>query len=112
MSDIIIPATMSSDCLMSESLDLFAADIIPNSFPLSTENNVFQEGDPLDHLELSPNKRYALWKKDTVEYWNPWWRQVLSSAKTVRGQIVGSGVIYWSQCVEGSISVGMVYISC
>ena len=82
MSDIIIPATMSSDCLMSESLDLFAADIIPNSFPLSTENNVFQEGDPLDHLELSPNKRYALWKKDTVEYWNPWWRQVLSLAKT------------------------------
>ena len=82
MSDIIIPATMSSDCLMSESLDPFATDIIPNSFLLSTENNVFQEGNPLDHLELSPNKRYSLWKKDTVEYWNPWWRQVLNSSKT------------------------------
>jgi hypothetical protein len=40
MSDIIIPATMSSDYPMSEPSDLFATDIIPNSFPLSTENEV------------------------------------------------------------------------
>jgi hypothetical protein len=82
MSDIIIPATMSSDCPMSEPSDPFAVDIIPNSFPLSIENEVSQEGDPFEHLELSPNKRYALWRRDTVEYWNPWWRQVLNSSKT------------------------------
>ena len=82
MSDIIIPATMSSDYPMSEPSNLFAADIILNSFPLSTENKVSQEGDPLEHLELSSNKRYALWRKDTVKYWNPWWCQVLSSSKT------------------------------
>jgi hypothetical protein len=45
---------------MSEPSDLFAVDIIPNSFPLSIENEVSQEGDPFEHLELSPNKRYAL----------------------------------------------------
>jgi hypothetical protein len=59
-SDIIIPATMSSDCPMSEPSDPFTADIIPNSFPLSTENKVSHEGDPFEHLELSPNKRYVL----------------------------------------------------
>ena len=68
MSDIIIPATMSSDCPISKPSDPFAADIIPNSFSLSIENMVSQEGDPFEHLELSPNKRYALWRKDTVEY--------------------------------------------
>ena len=68
MSNIIIPATMSSDCLMSKPSDPFAVDIIPNSFPLSIENEVSQEGDPFEHLELSPNKRYALWRRDTVEY--------------------------------------------
>ena len=30
MSDIIIPATMSSDCPMSEPSDPFAVEIIPN----------------------------------------------------------------------------------
>ena len=29
-----------------------------------------------------PNKRYALWKRDTVQSWNTWWRQVLISSKT------------------------------
>ena len=82
MSDIIIPATMSSDCPMSEPSDPFAVEIIPNSFPLSIENEVSQEGDPFEHLELSLNKRYALWRRDTVEFWNPWWRQVLNSSKT------------------------------
>jgi hypothetical protein len=72
MSNIIIPAMMSSDCPMSEPSDPFAVDIIPNSFPLSIENEVSQEGDPFEHLELSPNKRYALWRRDTVEYWNLW----------------------------------------
>ena len=72
MSDIIIPVTMSSDCSISEPSDQFAVNIIPNSFPLSIENKVSQEGDPFEHLELSPNKRYALWRRDTVEYWNPW----------------------------------------
>ena len=28
------------------------------------------------------------------------------------GRLVVSGVIYWSQCVEGLISVGVVYIGC
>ena len=82
MSDIIIPVTISSDCPMSEPSDPFAVDIIPNSFPLSIENEVSQEGDLFEHLELSPNKRYVLWRRDTVEYWNPWWRQVLNSSKT------------------------------
>jgi hypothetical protein len=72
---------MSSDC-MSELSDPFAAGIIPNSFPLSTENEVSHEGDLFEYLKLSPNKRYALWSRDTVEYWNSWWRNVLSSSKT------------------------------
>jgi hypothetical protein len=82
MSDIIIPATMSSDCPMSELSDPFASSIISNSFPLSVENEDSQESNPFEHLELSPNKRYALWRRDTVEYWNHWWHQVLSSSKT------------------------------
>ena len=73
---------MSSDYPMSEPSDPFTVDIIPNSFPLSIENEVSQKGDPFEHLELSPNKRYALWRRDTVEYWNSWWRQVLNSSKT------------------------------
>ena len=79
--NIIIP--VSSDCHMSDPSDPFAAaDPIPNSFPLSsTENELSQEGN-LEQLELSPNKRYALWRKGAVEYWNPWWRQVLNSSKT------------------------------
>jgi hypothetical protein len=82
MSDIIIPATMSSDCPMSEVSDPFAVDIIPNSFPLSTETEVSEEGDPFQHLELSPNKRYAIWRRNNVEHWNPWWRHVLNSSKS------------------------------
>ena len=80
-TNIIIP--VSSDCHMSDPSDPFAAaDPIPNSFPLSsTENELSQEGN-LEQLELSPNKRYALWRKDAVEYWNPWWHQVLNSSKT------------------------------
>ena len=70
-TNIIIPAMVSSDYPISELWDPFAVDIISNSFPLSTENEVSEEVDPLEHLELSPNKRYALWKWDTVEYWNP-----------------------------------------
>ena len=67
---------------MSELSDLFAVDIISNSLPLSTENEVSEEVDPFEHLELSPNKRYPLWRRDIVEYWNPWWHQVLNSSKT------------------------------
>ena len=81
-TNIIIPTMVSSDYPISKLSDLFAVDIISNSFPLSTENEVSKEVDPLEHLELSPNKRYALWRRDTIEYWNPWWRQVLSSSKT------------------------------
>jgi hypothetical protein len=81
-TNIIIPTTVSSNYPMSEHSDPFTVDIISNSFPLSTENKVSEEVDPFEHLELSPNKRYALWRKDTVEYWNPWWHQVLSSSKT------------------------------
>ena len=67
-TNIIIPATASSDYPMSEHSDPFTIDIISNSFPLSTENEVSKEVDSFEHLELSPNKRYALWRKDTVEY--------------------------------------------
>ena len=81
MSDIIIPTTMSSDCPLSELSDPFAGGIIPNSSSPSIEIEDSQESNPYEHLDLSPNKRYALWKRDTVEYWNPWWRQVLNSSK-------------------------------
>jgi hypothetical protein len=112
MSDIIIPATMSSDYPISEPSDPFVTDIIQNSFPLSTENKVSEEGNTFDYLELSPNKKYALWRRDMVEYWNLWWRQVLythpelqtgsSSTTTMRrhyehkkygGSITGQGVL-------------------
>ena len=82
MSTIIIPAMASSDCPMSEQSDPFAVGIIPNSFPPSIENEDSQESNPFDQLELSPNKRHALWRRNTVEYWNPWWRQVLNSSKS------------------------------
>ena len=72
----------SSDYPISELSDPFAVDIISNSLPLSTKNEVSEKVDPFEHLELSPNKRYALQRRDTVEYWNPWWRQVLNSSKT------------------------------
>ena len=72
MSDIIIPTMISSNCPISEPSDLFAVDIIPNSFPLSTQNNVSEKGKPFEHLELSPNKRYAIWRREIVEYWNSW----------------------------------------
>ena len=98
MSDIIIPATMSSNCPMSEPSDPFAVDIIPNSFPLSIENEVSQEGDPFEHLELSPNKRNALWRRDTVEYWNPWWRQVLYSSKTDK-----FGYFFWTKAKRSTV---------
>ena len=68
MSDIIIPATMSSDYPIFEPSDPFVTDIIPNSFPLSTENEVSEEDNSFDHLKLSPNKKYALWRRDMVEY--------------------------------------------
>ena len=82
MSDIIIPVTMSSDYPMFELLDPFAASIVPNSFPLSIENEDSQESNPFKHLELSLNKKYALWRRDNVEHWNSWWCQVLNSSKT------------------------------
>ena len=59
-TNIIIPAMASSNYSMSELSDLFAVDFISNSFPLSTENKVLEEVDPFKHLELSPNKRYAI----------------------------------------------------
>jgi hypothetical protein len=80
-TNIIIP--VSSDCHMFDPSDPFvAADPIPNSFPLSTENEVSKEDNTFNHLELSPNNKFALWRRDMVEYWNPWWRQVLNSSKT------------------------------
>jgi hypothetical protein len=72
MSDIIILITMSSDCPISELLDPFATDIIPNSFPLSIENKASKKGNTFDYLKLSLNKKYTLWRRDMVEYWNLW----------------------------------------
>jgi hypothetical protein len=72
MSDIIIPVIISSDCPMSELSEVFAVDIIPNSFPLLAENEVSEKNNPSEHLELSSNKRYAIWRRETIEYWNPW----------------------------------------
>ena len=69
MSDIIIPAIMSSDYPMSDPSDPFAADIISNTFPPSIEPED-SEGNLFEHLNLSPNKRYTLWNRNTVEYWN------------------------------------------
>jgi hypothetical protein len=57
---------------MSELSDLFTASIVPNSFPLSIKNKDSQEINPFEHLELSLNKKYALWRRDNIEYWNPW----------------------------------------
>ena len=68
-TNIIIPAMASSDYPISELLDPFAVDIISNSLPLSTENEI---SNLFEHLELSLNKKYAFWRRDTVEYWNPW----------------------------------------
>ena len=30
----------------------------------------------------------------------------------LEGRLIVSGMIYWSRCVEGPISVGMMYIGC
>jgi hypothetical protein len=59
-TNITILAMASSDYPMSELSDPFAVDIISNSFPLLTENEVSKEVDSFEHLELSPNNRYAL----------------------------------------------------
>ena len=56
-TNIIIPAMVSSDYPMSELSDPFAVNIISNSLPLSTENEI---SDLFEYLELSPNRRYAL----------------------------------------------------
>jgi hypothetical protein len=53
---------------MSELSILFAASIVPNSFPLSIENKDSQESNPFKHLELSPNKKYAFWRRDNIEH--------------------------------------------
>jgi hypothetical protein len=66
--NIIIPAMASSNYPIFELSNLFTVDIISNSFPLSIENEIFKEVDLFEHLELSPNKRYALWRKNTIEY--------------------------------------------
>ena len=63
-----IPATASSDYPMSEHSDPFTVDIISNSFPLSIENEVSEEVNPFEHLELSLNKRYAIRRRETIEY--------------------------------------------
>jgi hypothetical protein len=67
-TNIIIPTIASSNYPISELSDLFAANIISNSFPLSTENKVSEEVDSFEHPELSLNKRYTFWRKDTIEY--------------------------------------------
>ena len=38
--------------------------------------------------------------------------QVLLGRPVLGGRLVVSGVIYWSRCVEGSVVVCRVYISC
>ena len=68
MSDIIIPVTMSSDCPMSKFSDPFTASIVPNSFPLSIENEDSQENNTFEHLKLSPNKKYTLWRRDNIKH--------------------------------------------
>ena len=98
-TNIIIPAIVSSDYPMFELLDLFAMDIISNSFLLSTENEVSEEVDPFEYLELSPNKRYALWRRDTIEYLNPWQHQVLSLSKT-DGKF---GYFIWSKAKRSTV---------
>ena len=67
-TNIIILAIPSSDFFMSEPSNPFTSGRISNSFPLSIENENSQESNPFEHLELSPNKRYALWRKNIVEY--------------------------------------------
>jgi hypothetical protein len=67
-TNIIIPAMASSDFFMSEPSDPFFSDRISNSFPLFIENEDSQKNNPFKHLELSPNKRYTLWRKDMVKY--------------------------------------------
>ena len=110
MSDIIIPATMSSDSPMSEVSDPFAASIVPNSFSLSIENEESQESNPFEHLELSPNKRYALWRRDMVEYWNPWWHQVLSShSKLMEAELWAYGHVWKSDVFYGTMWEGPDY---
>jgi hypothetical protein len=59
-TNIIIPTIILSNYPMSKLSDSFTVDIISNSFPLLTENKVFEEVNPFEHLELSPNKRYTL----------------------------------------------------
>ena len=87
-------------CYISEPSDPFAVDTIPNPFPLSPiENGLSQEGNPFEHLEVSPNKRYTLWRRDTVEYWNPWWRQVLNSSKS-DGKF---GYFIWSKAKRSTV---------
>ena len=68
MFDIIIPAIIPSDCPISEMSDPFTVNVIPNSFPLSAENKVCEKGDTFEHLEPSPNKRYTIWRRETIEY--------------------------------------------
>ena len=89
----------SSDYPMSELSDPFAVNIISNLLPLSTENEVSEEVDSFEHLELFPNKRYTLWRRDTVEYWNFWWHQVLSSSKT-DGKF---GYFVWSKVKRSTV---------
>jgi hypothetical protein len=68
MSDIIILVMILSDCPMSELSDPFTVNIISNSFPLLAENEVSKKNDPFEHLELSPNKRYTIWRREMIEY--------------------------------------------
>ena len=84
---------------MFELSDPFAVNIISNSFSLSAENEVSEEVNFLEYLELSLNKRYTLWRKDTVEYWNPWQCQVLSSFKT-DGKF---GYFVWSKAKRSTV---------
>ena len=39
-------------------------------------------------------------------------RQCLTNAQVLGSRLVRSGVIYWSQCVEGLIVMGVVCIGC
>jgi len=68
MSNIIILVMISNDCPMSKLSDPFTVDIIPNFFPLLAENEVSEKNDSFEHLELSLNKRYAIWRRETIKY--------------------------------------------
>jgi hypothetical protein len=68
MSNIIIPVMILSNYPMSELSDPFTVDIIPNSIFLLAKNEVSEKHNPFEHLELSLNKSYTIWRREMIEY--------------------------------------------